>query len=62
MKILSKIWVQIFLSYPPLEGGIKNEVIEKVVGELKLQNIIFKAHENKVKSKRWALYLENLAS
>ena len=29
----------------------KNGVIEKVVGELKLQNMIFKAHKNKAKSK-----------
>ena len=62
MKILSKIWVQLFYPYPPWEGGIKNGVIEKVVGELKLQNMIFKAHKNKAKSKRWALYLENWAS
>ena len=34
------------------EGGIKNGVIEKLVGELKLQNMIFKAHKNKAKSKR----------
>ena len=31
-------------------------------GEPKLQNMIFKAHKNKAKSKRWALYLENWAS
>ena len=33
-----------------------------MVGEPKLQNMIFKAHKNKAKSKRWALYLENWAS
>ena len=38
---------------PPLgEGGIKNEVIEKLVGELKLQNMIFRTHNKKTKSKR----------
>ena len=47
---------------PFKEGGIKNEAIEKLVRELKLQNMIFKAHKNKAKSKRWALYLENWAS
>ena len=41
---------------------MKNGVIEKVVGEVKLQNMIFKADKNKAKSKRWALYLENWAS
>ena len=47
MKILSKILLQIFKLYPPWEGGMKNWVIEKLVGELKLlklQNMIFKAH------------------
>ena len=30
-----------------LGGGIKNGVIEKVVRELKLENMICKAHKNK---------------
>ena len=44
MKILNKIFVQIF-------DPIKNGVIEKLVKELKLQNMIFKAQKNKTKSK-----------
>ena len=54
-KILEKIWVQIFNPPPPGEGGIKNEVIEKPLGELKLQNMYFRTHKNKTKSKRWDL-------
>ena len=30
----------------PGEGGIKNEVIKKLVGELKLQNMIFRTHND----------------
>ena len=52
MKILEKILVQIFNPTPHGEGGIKNEVIEKLVGELKLLNMIFRTHNNKNKSKR----------
>ena len=37
---------------PPGEGGMKNEVIKKSIGELKLQNMIFRTHKNKTKSKR----------
>ena len=51
MKILSKIWVQIFQPYPPWEGGIKMGVIKKVAGELKLQNMIFKAHKIRLNPK-----------
>ena len=40
-----------------MEGFIKNEVIEKLVGHPMLLNIIFKANKNKSKSKRRALYL-----
>ena len=59
---MEKIWVQIFNPTHPGEGGIKNEVIEKLVGELKLQNMIFRTYKNKTKSKIWALYLKNWAS
>ena len=41
-----------FLPYPPAEGGIKIEVIEKLVVEPKLQNMNFKTHKNETKSKR----------
>ena len=41
-----------FLTLPPLGGEYKKRVIEKLVGELKLQNMIFKAYKNKAKSKR----------
>ena len=37
---------------PPGEGGIKNEVIEKFVGEFGLLNMIFRTRHNKTKSKR----------
>ena len=47
---------------PPRRGVLKKWKFWKVVGEPKLQNMIFKAHKNKAKSKRWALYLENWAS
>ena len=50
------------LTLPPRGGGIKYEVIEKLVGDTLLQNIIFKANKNKNKSKRWALYLKYWAS
>ena len=60
-KILEKIWAQILNPTPPGKGGIKNEVIEKLVGELKLQNMIFRTHNNKTKFKRWALYIKNWA-
>ena len=42
--------------------GEKKLKFWKFVGEPKLQNMIFKAHKNKAKSKRWALYLQNWAS
>ena len=41
-KKLDKILVQIFNPTPHGEGSIKNEVIEKSVGDLKLQNTNFK--------------------
>ena len=34
-----------FLTLSPLGEGLKNGVIEKLVGELKLQNMIFKAQK-----------------
>ena len=40
----TKVWTNIeleFLPSPPGEGGIKIDVIEKSVGEVKLQNMIF---------------------
>ena len=37
-------------------GGYENEVIEKMAGDPMLPNIIAKAHKNKNKLKRWALY------
>ena len=43
-KILDTIWVQIFQPYPFMEGGIKIEVIEKLVRDPMLQNMIFKAN------------------
>ena len=61
-KKLEKDWVQMFNPTPPGEGGMKNEVIEKSIGELKLQNMIFRTYKNKTKSKIWALYLKNWAS
>ena len=39
IKILDKIFVQIFNPTPPWKGGIKNECIEKLVWELKLQKM-----------------------
>ena len=59
---MDKILVQIFYPTPPWEGGIKNEVIEKLVGGLKLQNMNFRTHTNKTKSKIWALYLKHWGS
>ena len=44
------------IKFQPGEGVIKSEVIEKSVGEIKLQN------KNKTKSKSWALYLKYWAS
>ena len=44
-----------FLPYPPGEGGTNIEVIKKFIVEPKLQNMNFKTHENKTKSKRWVL-------
>ena len=51
-KNFGNIWGQIFNPTHPREGGIKNEVIEKLVRELTLQNIIFKTHKDKDKYKR----------
>ena len=51
-----------FLTYPPAEGVMKIEVIAKLVVEPNLQNMNFKTHKNKTKSKRWALYLKIWAS
>ena len=48
-----------FYPTPPLGGGIKIEVIEKLVVQPKVQNMNFKTHTNKTKSKRRALYLKN---
>ena len=47
-----------FLTLSPLEGGYKKW------GHWKSgrRAYVFKAHKNKAKSKRWALYLENWAS
>ena len=53
---MDKISVQIFKPTPPGEGGIKNEVIEKSLRELKLQNMNFRTHKNKTKSKNLANY------
>ena len=61
-KFWKKNLLSIFRTYPLNEGGIKNEVIEKLVKDPLLLNIIFKANENKNESKRWALYLNNGAS
>ena len=61
-KFWSKFEFKFFNPTPPEEGGIKNEVIEKLARELTLQNMIFQTHKNKAKSKRWALYLQNWAS
>ncbi len=61
-----KFWrrkkIRFFYPTPPRRGVLKKWKFWKVVGEPKLQNMIFKAHKNKAKSKRWALYLENWAS
>ena len=61
-KILKKKKIRFFYPTPPRRGVLKKWKFWKVVGEPKLQNMIFKAHKNKAKSKRWALYLENWAS
>ena len=44
-----KTLVQIFIPTTPWEGGINNKVPEKSVGE---QNMIFRTHKNRTKSKR----------
>ena len=51
-KFWKKNLLSIFRTYPLNEGGIKNEVIEKLVKDPLLLNIIFKANENKNESKR----------
>ena len=58
---IDKIWVQMFNPTPPGEGDIKNELIEKIVGELKLQNMNFWPHKNSTKSKRGALFLKKMS-
>ena len=47
-KSLDKILVQIFNPTPPWKGGMKNEVIEKLVEELKLQNMNFRTHKREI--------------
>ena len=61
-KFWRKKKIDFFYPTPPRRGVLKKWKFWKVVGEPKLQNVIFKAHENKAKSKIWALYLENWAS
>ena len=46
----------------PYNGRFQKTDSIFLIVELKLQNMIFKAHKNKAKSKRWALYLENWVS
>ena len=44
--------IRFFYPTPPQRGVVKKWKFWKVVGEPKLQNMIFKAHKNKAKSKR----------
>ena len=76
--LVSMINYLIFLYPPPRRGGVKNQNsnfcilppwgrVYKNWGNLKivehkLQNMNFKTHRNKIKSKRWALYLKIWAS
>ena len=50
--MLDKILVQIFNPTPTGDGGIKMKSLKNRFGELKLQNMIFRTHKNKTKSKR----------
>ena len=61
-----KFWTQFEFKFfnptPSWRGGIKIEVIKKLVRDPMLLNMIFKATKNKNKSRRWVVYLKNWAS
>ena len=60
-----KFWQNLnfnFLPPPPLKGVLKEWNFRKLIVEHNLQNMIFKTHKMRTKSKRWALYLQNWAS
>ena len=61
-----KFWTQFEFKFfnptPSWRGGIKIEVIKKLVRDQMLLNMIFKANKNKNKSRRWVVYLKNWAS
>ena len=61
-KILTKFEFRFFNPTTSWRGGIKIEVIKKLVGDPMLLNMIFKANKNKKKSRRWVVYLKNWAS
>ena len=61
-----KFWTQFDFKFfnptPSWRGGIKIEVIKKLVRDTMLLNMIFKATKNKNKSRRWVVYLKNWAN
>ena len=61
-----KFWTQFEFKFfnptPSWRGGIKIEVIEKLVRDPMLLNMISKANKNKNKSRRWVVYLKNCVS
>ena len=61
-KNFGKIWISIFYPHPPWRGVLKKWNFRKLIVEHNLQNMIFKTHKMRTKSKRWALYLKNWAS
>ena len=61
-KFLTKFEFKFFNPTPSWRGGIKIEVIKKLVRDPMLLNMIFKANKNKNKSRRWVVYLKNWAS
>ena len=49
-----------FFPQPLWRGVLKKDLFETLV--LELQNMIFRTHKKRAKSKRWPLYLKNWAS
>ena len=61
----TKFWTNFefkFLPQPPSEGVLKKWKFSILVIEPKLQNMIYRTHKKRNKSKIWALYLKNWAS
>ena len=60
--MLKKLEIQIFYPILPRRGVLKDWKSLKLVVEPRLQNMIFRTHKKRNKSKRWPLDLKNSVS